>query len=203
MKILVSLSNQLLCDALGMLLCGDEKFENLAARDFSAIDGFNPDIVLVDFLTLGRGASEAWPSAKIILIDNGIAEQTVYALIHYRLSGVISVDTTPELFSKAIRVVHEGQVWIDNTNIKAVLNHAGSITGGMKFEPVSAREQEIINLVARGTSNKNIAQALFISEQTVKAHLCRIFRKMNVTGRAQLAPFAVWNENATASPESS
>lgn len=193
MKILVNLSNQLLCDALGMLLSGDEKFETLAAHDYRTTNGFRPDIILVDFLNLGRGVSEAWPSARIILIDNGIVDQTVYALIHYRLSGVLSVDTSPELFRKAIRVAHDGQVWIDNTNIKAVLNHAGDLSGGIICDPVSAREQEVINLVAKGCSNRDIANTLFISEQTVKAHLGRIFRKTNVTRRAQLLPLATGN----------
>jgi DNA-binding NarL/FixJ family response regulator len=204
MKILVNLSNQLLCDALGMLLPGDEKIETLAARDYRTTNGYNPDIVLVDFPNLGRGVCEAWPSAGIILIDNGIVDQTVYALIHYRLSGVISVDTSPALFCKALRAVHDGQVWIgNNMNIKAVLDRAGCISGGMICDPVSAREQEVINLVAKGCSNRDIANTLFISEQTVKAHLGRIFRKMNVTRRAQLVPLAIGNENVTAFPESS
>jgi DNA-binding CsgD family transcriptional regulator len=66
-----------------------------------------------------------------------------------------------------------------------------SIARNQRHETISKKEREIIVLISQGLRNREIAEKLSISEQTVKAHLSRIFRKTNVTSRSQLVPLAL------------
>ena len=84
------------------------------------------------------------------------------------------------------RAVHEGQIWIDNDCLKALLHKAGTISRDGRIDNVSTREQQILDQIALGRKNKEIAAQLFMSEQTVKAHLSRIFKKFNVSSRTEL-----------------
>ena len=84
-----------------------------------------------------------------------------------------------------------GQVWIDNTKLKALLNYAETAARSKDLNKVSRKEQEIIILVSQGFKNREIADKLKISEQTVKAHISHIFRKVKVTNRSQLVPLAM------------
>jgi len=101
--------------------------------------------------------------------------------------------TTSDLshLKKALRTIQEGQVWIDNRKVKAMIQHAESAMALNQDANFSRKEREIIILISRGLMNREIAEQLCISEQTVKTHISRIFRKVNVSRRSQLVPFAL------------
>jgi DNA-binding NarL/FixJ family response regulator len=158
-----------------------------AATNKNIVDNFRPDLILADFKNIDRELFSQWPDAKVVLIDTGLRqEDIVNVLFSYKIAGVISIHTDISLFKKAIKVIHKGQVWIDNGSIKALLSSAELPSRIGKGESVSSREKEIIDLVCQGCTNKEIALKLSLSEQTVKAHLSRIFRKFNVSNRSQL-----------------
>ncbi|TWJ32809.1 helix-turn-helix transcriptional regulator [Geobacter argillaceus] len=191
--ILINLTNHLLCQAVHQLLHNypDEFRAQIAAAD-TANDDFNPDTILVDAITLARNPLARWPKANILLIDTGIEEERIInLLLTHRIDGVIAVDTDTDLFRKALFAVGSGQVWIDNGKLKALLSHVESIARNQRHETISKKEREIIVLISQGLRNREIAEKLSISEQTVKAHLSRIFRKTNVTSRSQLVPLAL------------
>lgn len=107
--------------------------------------------------------------------------------------GILPKSATVENLLKAIRVVHQGEVWASNRVIALTVEElvARSLNPGMGTlafrERLSPREQEIVQLIVGGLSNLEAAIRLGITEATVKAHLTRIFQKLALRGRAQLA----------------
>ena len=150
-------------------------------------NGVTPDVLLVDITTLTQDLLAQYPEAKVLLIDTGIESDTLCTtLLSYRIHGILSPDTELNLFKKALKVVSEGQIWIENSSVKAVLHDRGIVSQRGAIGTISGREQEIIDCVCQGLSNKEIAVRLALSSHTVKAHLNRIFRKLNITNRSKL-----------------
>lgn len=191
--ILINLSNLVLSNAVGELLTrAPDGYLTSVAPGTDQKKNFEPELILVDAATLNADLFSRWPSAKIILFDTGLQENEIISiLLSHKLDGVIATDTDTALFLKALSVIHSGQVWIDNTKLKALLNYAESAARTKNTEKVSRKEQEVIILVSQGFKNKEIADRLNISEQTVKAHISHIFRKVKVTNRSQLVPLAM------------
>jgi len=191
-NILINLTSLLLCQAVQELLNREpDTYQTVAAVDIDSVEHFIPDKILVDANTLARNPLTCWPDAKIILIDTGLQmEDIITLLFRHKLHGVISTDSNLLLFRKALEAIHTGQVWIDNSKLKALIHSQSQQVKSSVHETRSKKEREIVLLVAGGRKNRGIAEKLSISEQTVKAHLSRIFRKVNVTSRSQLVPLA-------------
>ena len=115
--------------------------------------------------------------------------------------------TATELLIKSIRKVHAGEIWLDSHTTAAVIRqfatgaddlpvatapHASS-SRERERSLLSQREREIVALVAQGFKNKEMAEKMFISEQTVKNHLHNIFDKLGVSDRLELALYAIHN----------
>ncbi len=192
-NILVNISNRVLANALADLLSNSpDGYLADVALDIAQVNGFDPELVLVDSATLKPAIFTRWPEAKVILFDTGLQENEVISiLLSHKLDGIIATDTDTPLFLKALSVIHAGQVWIDNTKLKALLNYAESAARSKNIDKISRKEQEVIILVSQGFKNREIAEKLRISEQTVKAHISHIFRKVKVTNRSQLVPLAM------------
>jgi two-component system, NarL family, nitrate/nitrite response regulator NarL len=120
-------------------------------------------------------------------------------------SGIVLKQTATELLIKSIRKVHAGEIWLDSHTTAAVIRQfvaADEIPPPMpqtaaprerERSPLSQREREIVALVAQGFKNKEMAEKMFISEQTVKNHLHNIFDKLGVSDRLELALYAIHN----------
>jgi DNA-binding NarL/FixJ family response regulator len=116
-------------------------------------------------------------------------------------SGIVLKQTAPDLIVKSIRKVNSGEIWLDSHTTAAVMRQfstglegGGNSSGGGKGRersPLSTREREIVALVAQGYKNKEMAEKMFISEQTVKNHLHNIFDKLGVSDRLELALYAI------------
>ncbi len=181
-----------------------------ASPDCVAFDrNLAPD-ELVDAIKQIRKANA---ETKIVLLtDQGYqhSDQEDLALLRAGIRGFCSTDMTPEMIHKVLDAVDQGQVWVrssfipilieelskqakHNINVSpgALVENAPEIPSAVNHEdPLSMltqREREIAALIGQGECNKRIAQCLQISEQTVKAHLTVIFRKLNVTDRVHLA----------------
>lgn len=194
MKILIRLGSILLGTALRDLLNRDQDNCDLVAfTEGEQLRESPPDGIVVDAQTLATGETVSqWPDAKLILIDTGLPEKEIVDLLcGFKIDGVISTDTDSELFKKALTVVCTGQAWIDNGTVRALLHRIEATTKVSVKDSLSNKEQAIILHISQGLTNREIAEKLFISEQTVKAHLSRIFRKCNVKNRAQLVPLAM------------
>jgi DNA-binding NarL/FixJ family response regulator len=152
-------------------------------------------LTLIDSVNLSQELFLKWPDTKVILIDTGLSEGVLVNLMRsFKLFGVMSTDEGFLQLKKALQVVKEGQIWIDNAKLKVLL-HCNNFTPVRELNGrFSKKESRIIELVADGYKNKEIASILFLSEQTIKSHLGRIFKKMNVTNRSQLVSFVIKNK---------
>ena len=122
-----------------------------------------------------------------------------------RSSGVAYVDGWPvdlgtAAVVKSIRKVNAGEIWLDSHTTAAVMRQfaspADALSGpsngkARERSPLSTREREIVQLVAQGYKNKEMAEKMFISEQTVKNHLHNIFDKLGISDRLELALYAI------------
>ena len=122
-------------------------------------------------------------------------------------SGIVLKQSATDLLIKSIRKVNAGEIWLDSHTTAAVMRQFA--TGADDLPPVagapasssrerersllSQREREIVALVAQGFKNKEMAEKMFISEQTVKNHLHNIFDKLGVSDRLELALYAIHN----------
>jgi DNA-binding CsgD family transcriptional regulator len=180
MNILINLGNLLLGTALQELLARQpEGYRAYTAMDIRERQNLRLDFIVVDCYTLTQDVSFLQPDAKIILIDWGLSEEEIASLL------------IAHKIKKALLAIKEGQIWIDNRKIKALVHNAEWAKTSNTDDGFSKRERDIIILISKGLMNREIATRLSISEQTVKTHLSRVFRKANVSRRSQLVPFAM------------
>jgi LuxR family transcriptional regulator, positive regulator of biofilm formation len=188
MNVLISLKSRIICEALFELLNKDNIDVHFLIENKGNITQSGcPDIIIVDHNSISQKFLASCPDAKVILLDTGLRHDEVITLmLMHKLYGVISTDDDTTLMKKALKLVNEGQIWIGNSHLKALLDQAGNISRSGKVDKVSKREHEILELISQGRKNKEIASLLFMSEQTVKAHVSHIFKKFNVSSRTQL-----------------
>jgi DNA-binding NarL/FixJ family response regulator len=201
MNVLVSLSSCLVSEGIKDLLLKNGHEGVAAVRNGSVAAGFVPEVILVDIMSIGENLSARYPASKVLLLDTGVEkEKIVQALLSYQIQGVLSVDVGVPLFNKALQVVADGQIWVDNKTLKAFLRQETSAPRALRGEGVTEREKEIIDLVCRGCTNREIATLLSRSEHTIKAHLNRIFRKCNASSRSKLITLVMQQNSLTRSP---
>lgn len=193
MKILINISNLLLGRALQEMLEREpEAYQALFVADVRQCNGFRPDFLIVDSCTIRACLPFPDPETKIMLLDFCLSDQEMIALLlTCKIDGIVATTADLPLFKKALDRVMAGQIWIDNNKIKAIVRQGEHARNVNQHESFSKKERDIIMLVSQGLTNKAIADNLHISEQTVKTHLGRIFRKTSISRRAQLVPLAM------------
>jgi DNA-binding NarL/FixJ family response regulator len=201
MTILIDLGSQLMSEAIHQFLMANG-YDNVVVSGRSPAGGFTPQVILVDITTVRHTLLSRYPEAKVLLIDTGVeSEKLLAALLSHPIQGLLSTRTEMPLLKKALKAIAEGQIWIDNELVKALLQDTGALSKTGKINGISGREQEIIACVSQGLSNKQIAGRLVLSENTVKAHLNTIFKKLNITSRIKLMTLAVQSPLAGVSCE--
>ncbi len=182
----IEITNNLISEALCSFFRREVKEHRLVGKQEIA-QGVLPDVIVTDFKSLNSKAPVANRDAKTVLIDTGLRqEEIIVALVSFKINSVLSKKTDVRLLRKALDVICKGEVWLDNDIMKVFLDNVELVTRSGKINSVTDREKEIIKYVSQGLKNKEIAEELCLSEQTVKAHLNRIFRKYNVSRRSQL-----------------
>ena len=165
------------------------------AADIALVDVRMPD---ADGLELLRSLKADWPDAPVIMLSTYENAPYVKRALSDGASGYLLKDATPEDLAQAINVAMSGSGnvlsprVIQNLFEDAVESGPGGRGTSRRNEfSLTARENDILALLAEGHSNREIAGRLFLSEKTVKAHLAAIFRKLGVTNRTQAAMAAV------------
>lgn len=194
-------------DGLRKLLALEEDFRVVAeARDgkevLEILQKQEPDILLLDLkmpgldglATLQRLQAQKTRTRVIVLTASDDEGEYVQAM-KFGTSGIVLKQTATDLLIKSIRKVHSGEIWLDSRTTAAVMKQFASpgdaAAKDRERSPLSQREREIVVLVAQGFKNKEIAERMFISEQTVKNHLHNIFDKLGVSDRLELALYAI------------
>lgn len=185
-----------------------------------AIDGMDaiekavtlePDVVLMDIklprvdgLTVLRSIQTRSPKSKVILFASAEHREEFVEAMKLGCAGVLHKDVPTSLIEKSILKVHAGEIWLDSNTTAAVMRKFSSPAESGAAPPtngktpreraqLSQREREIIILIAQGYKNKEIAEKMFITEQTVKNHLHNVFDKLGVSDRLELALYAIHN----------
>lgn len=190
MKVLVCINNKILAEGVKILI-GENVPETLLGDHFFGPVVEDPDIVLFvsrdDILEL----KQSYPEARFIYFDQGTCDSELACLLYcHGVLGIISSDLDVNKFCKALRSVQQGEVWICQKHLHLLLEQGLTLPGRNKPHKLSDQDRRIIQLVTDGDSNNAIADKLFLSLPTIKAHLSRIFKCLNVENRAQLAALA-------------
>lgn len=147
----------------------------------------NPDVVLMDLRMPGGNGVEAIAEltrqgarAKILVLTTYDTDSDTLPAIEAGATGYLLKDAPRDELFTAVRAAAEGRTVLS----PAVASRLVSAVRAPANEPLSAREREVLALVAKGTSNREIARVLFISEATVKTHLTHLYAKLRVKDRA-------------------
>jgi two-component system, NarL family, nitrate/nitrite response regulator NarL len=171
----------------------------------------SPDVVITDLkmansegLSVLRGLHTRAPQAKVILFTSSENKEDFIEAMKLGCCGILPKDASPGMILKSIQKVQAGEIWLDSNTTAAVIRQFAApmesalaqVTANAKPREraqLSQREREIIVLIAQGYKNKEIAEKMFITEQTVKNHLHNVFDKLGVSDRLELALYAIHN----------
>jgi len=167
---------------VGIASTGEELLENLAA--------WNPQIVIQDLLLPGgidgvettRRIRKLAPQVRVIALTASTDEARMTGVLRAGAAGYVRKDADPEILLAAVRAVARGRTFIDP-----------SVSGRLApaAEELTPREIEVVRLLAAGRSNKEIATALSIAEETVKSHVTNVLAKLEAENRAQAVTHAL------------
>ncbi len=184
---------------------------NTAVGALELVRKTQPDICLMGWPASSANSQKVFNSiqdakaaTRVIVLADEEAKEDFYEAVRNGCCGIVPRQTSTELLLKSIRKVHAGEFWLDRKStaevirrlakkgVPAVNSNVGARLGlREQGAALSTREREIVVLVAQGFKNKEMAERMFISEQTVKNHLHNIFDKLGVSDRLELALYAI------------
>ncbi len=148
----------------------------------------DPDVVVMDLRMPGGGGVEALREirrfglrAQVLVLTTYDTDSDTVAAIEAGASGYLLKDSPTEALVAGVRATAAGETVLSPTVMARLASHVRSPA---RSGALTAREREVLVLVARGRSNRLVAEELFVSEATVKTHLVRIYEKLGVTDRA-------------------
>src|ERR1044071_655041 len=212
-RLVIADDHPIVRDGLKKLLQLEEDFEVVGeASDgrevLDKVQELDPDVLLLDLrmpnldgLAALQALQQTNKRTRVIILTASEDKNEFVQAMKLGCSGIVLKQTAPDLIVKSIRKVHSGEIWLDSHTTAAVMRQfstalegghpSASGTKGRERSPLSTREREIVALVAQGYKNKEMAEKMFISEETVKNHLHNIFDKLGVSDRLELALYAI------------
>jgi DNA-binding NarL/FixJ family response regulator len=159
------------------------------------IPKLKPEVVLMDLLmpvmdgvSTIRAVKETYPDIEVVALTSVLEDRLVIDAVEAGAAGYLLKETGPEELIEAIRAAAKGEVRLHPKAQKRLIREVR--TPEMR-ESLTERETATLRLVAKGQSNKDIAEALGVSEVTVKTHVSSILSKLNLSSRTQAALFAL------------
>jgi NarL family two-component system response regulator LiaR len=179
----------------GIAVAGEASDGEEAVRQAEAL---KPDVVLMDLVMPrldGVGAMRELrrrlPATRVIVLTSFAEDERLLPAIQAGAAGYLLKNVAPSELARAIRAAHAGEALLDPVIAARLVDAIAQPPGEPAHERLTAREQEVLGLIARGYANKRIALELGIAEKTVKTHVGHVLAKLGVTDRTQAAVHAV------------
>jgi NarL family two-component system response regulator LiaR len=165
----------------------------------AAAERLTPDVALVDLVMPRVDGIEAIrriravaPATRVIVLTSFADEDKMLPAVRAGAVGYLLKDVAPQDLVAAVRTVNDGETLLHPAVVRELVREvAGARREPAADNPLTAREREVLGLIARGRANKAIAFELGVAEKTVKTHVSNILGKLNVTDRTQAALMAV------------
>lgn len=171
------------------------------ARAVAAVREHRPDVVLMDIrmtemdgITATAALRRLDAAPQVIVLTTFQADEQVMAALRVGASGFLVKDTPPAEIINAVRLVASGDAIISPSVTRTLLSHFGDTQASerrrgaaQRLAALTDREREVAVAIGTGASNAEAAASLFMSEATVKAHVSRLFTKLEVSNRVQIA----------------
>ncbi|CAM4172042.1 response regulator [Lacicoccus alkaliphilus] len=155
----------------------------------------NVDLILLDLvmpemdgIELTRTIKAEYPKVKVLILSSYTSEEYIRPVFQARADGYIIKEMEAEELVSSIKDVIQGEKVI-HPNILKVMDNAGNLPH--ERNALSAREVEVLKEIVKGKSNKEIGEALYVSEKTVKTHVSHILNKLEVSDRTQAVIYAI------------
>jgi NarL family two-component system response regulator LiaR len=206
-------------EAITVMLIDDHRVVRQGLRDFLELQGDNeivgeassgeegvqiarellPDVVLMDLVMPGidgvettRRVKAASPSSRVIVLTSFADDNKVFPAIKAGAISYLLKDISPEELAHAIRAAQRNEAVL-HPEVAAKLMQEFSAPKGNEamVEQLTARELDVLRLIAKGKSNKEIADTLIVSEKTIKTHVSNILSKLHLADRTQAAIYAL------------
>jgi DNA-binding NarL/FixJ family response regulator len=164
-----------------------------------AVRQHRPDILILDIrmprkdgLAIAREIQSEGLPTRIILLTAELDEDQLLEAVRLGVQGIVLKEMAPQLLVQCIHKVHSGEQWLERNSTKLALEKMLKRAAGARemANLLTAREIDLIRMIAKGLRNREIADRLFISEGTVKVHLHHIYEKLGIDGRLALLRFA-------------
>ena len=191
---------------LRMILSSAQDLELLGevddgARAVAAVREHRPDVVLMDIrmpemdgITATAALRRLDAPPQVIVLTTFQADEQVLSALRVGASGFLLKDTPPAEILNAVRLVAAGDAMLSPSVTRTLLSHFGDTeaterrrAAAQRLATLTDREREVALAVGSGASNAEVAASLFMSEATVKAHVSRLFTKLDVTNRVHIA----------------
>lgn len=209
-KILIAEDHALVRAGICALLSGEPDFEVVAevATGEDAVkmaSEKSPDVVLMDLNMPGRGGMHAigeikrrTPNAKVLVITMHKTDEYIQEALRSGASGYILKESGHDELRAAIRTVLSGRVYLSPEVSERVVSsmittNTRAATGATPLETLTAREREVLKLVAEGMGNKEVANLLNLSIKTVEKHRANVMLKLGLKNVAMLTSYAISN----------
>ncbi|WP_059009514.1 response regulator [Streptomyces specialis] len=207
-----------MADTIRVLLVDDHQVVRRGLRTFLEVQGdievvgeasdgaagvalaeeLRPDVILMDLKMPGSDGMDALcrlkeldTPARVLIVTSFTEQRTVVPALRAGAAGYVHKDIDPDALAGAIRAVHAGHVLLQPEVAGALLAQDSGGGNGGRAGSLTDRERQVLALIARGRSNREIARALVLSEKTVKTHVSNILMKLDLADRTQAALWAV------------
>ena len=192
-KVAICCQVHLYAEGLCKLLEDDDEIIVLGVADnnddIEKLIDMGPDIVVTD-IPSRKSVLHAMSGDKrknILLVNSDfttLGGDNLRSMITEGIGGLLPKDSDSKVFHKAIKKLYGGELWLDRQTMREVFSGDKKVSHGINL---TKKESEILVHVCEGLSNKEIANKLYISEQTVKSHCNHLFKKFGVKSRLKLA----------------
>lgn len=206
MKVIICDDQAIVRDGLAMLLKLEPDIEVVGTAEDGAaavemVGGNRPDLILMDLKMPVMNGVEAtrqirakYPEVKVLVLTTYADDKWVFDAIQAGASGYLLKDTSRDELIKAVRGTVTGKTYVDPSVAGKVLEQVSSHQtqpATLITSKLTEREIDVLRLIARGLSNADIADQLFLSDGTVRNHVSAILSKLGVTDRTQAAVIAI------------